>query len=69
MNKHTKAHSQQLNIKTTQLASLTAVFHSKKRPPPAEGSAPTPGMGMDEAAHPPEQDSQMDADEVVRPPE
>lgn len=34
MNRHMKQHSQRLNIKTTHLASLTAVFHSKKKPRP-----------------------------------
>ena len=34
MNKHMKKHAQQLNIKTTHLASLTAVFHPKKQPRP-----------------------------------
>ena len=35
MNKHMKEHSRRLNIKTTRLASMTAVFHSRKRGPPA----------------------------------
>ena len=44
MNRHMKKHTQWLNIKTTHLMSLTAVFHTKERPragcshPPAAGS-------------------------------
>ena len=49
MNKHMKHHAQRLNIKTTHLASLTAVFHSKKRPqPPITGHSHPPVVGTDE---------------------
>ena len=42
MNRHMRGHAKWLNIKTTHLASLTAVFHSKKRskPPAASHSHP-----------------------------
>lgn len=65
MNKHMKEHSQLLNIKTMQLASMTAVFRSKKRAPPTTDEAPTTTMDMDEVAHPPEQDSQVGGSEVI----
>ena len=59
-----------LNIKTTRLASLTAVFRPKKKVPPctAEGpSAPTIDVGMDDAVDPPEQDSHADGPEPIPP--
>ena len=42
MNRHMKQHAQKLNIKTTHLASLMAIFHPKKRPKPPtiDGSHP-----------------------------
>ena len=57
MNKHMKQHSQRLNIKTTRLASLTAIFHRKKKVP--RGAEPTPStsrMNVDS----PEEDNRMD---------
>ena len=39
MNKHMKKHAQRLNIKTTHLASLTAVFHPKKQLRPSTTNA------------------------------
>lgn len=43
-----KKHSQRLNIKTTRLASLTAVFHSKRRRPPATDNPHLSAMDVDE---------------------
>ena len=65
MNKHMKEHSQLLNIKTTRLASLTAVFCSKKRPPPVADDTPMPAMDVDDIAHTPERDIQMDDLEAI----
>ena len=48
MNKHMKTHSQRLNIKMTQLASLTAVFHSKKQRPPVADNPHLSMMDIDE---------------------
>ena len=48
MNKHMKAHSQRLNIKTTRLASLTAIFRRKKKVPRVAEVVPSvPGMRAD----------------------
>jgi hypothetical protein len=58
MNKHMKEHSRQLNIKTTQLASLTAVFCLKKRKPPVADDPRPLEMDVDEEGHPPP-DSQV----------
>jgi hypothetical protein len=58
MNKHMKEHSRRLNIKTTQLASLTAVFRLKKRKPPIVDDPRPPAMDVDEEGHPPP-DSQV----------
>ena len=60
-----KEHSQLLNIKTTRLASLTAVFRSKKRPPPVADDTPMPAMNVDDIAHTPERDVQMDDLEAI----
>ena len=51
MNRHMKQHAQQLNIKTTHLASLTAIFHPKKRPKPPttnDSYPPTTDMSRDD---------------------
>jgi len=56
MNKHTRRHSQQFNIKTTRLASLTAIFRRKKQAPRATEVAPTTAI-MD--VDPPEQGDRM----------
>ena len=50
MNRHLKQHSQHLNIKTTHLASLTAIFHPKKQP-----KRPTANR-----SHPPTADTNQD---------
>ena len=55
-----KKHSQQLNIKTTQLASWTAVFHSKKQRPAAEVSHLS-AMDVDK----PEPDAQVGGLEAI----
>jgi len=60
-----KKHSQRLNIKTTQLASLTAVFHSKKRRPPTIDNSHLPAMDVDEEGSPPEPDTQVGGSEAV----
>ena len=54
MNKHMKEHSRRLNIKTTKLASLTAIFRSKKRTPPATDVPDLSAMDVDEESHPTE---------------
>lgn len=52
MNKHMKQHSQRLNIKTMKLASLTAIFRSKKkRTPPTSRKTNPPAMDLDEEEH------------------
>ena len=69
MNKHMNEHSRRLNIKTTQLASMTAVFHSKKRGPPAADKAPATKTDVDGAVPPPEPDSQVhDPEATTREP-
>ena len=50
MNRHMRQHSQRLNIKTTHLASLTAVFCSKKKP----------GLPATNHSHPPATDTDLD---------
>ena len=60
-----KKHSQGLNIKTTRLASLTAIFRPKKQPPPVANGAPMPAMDMDDTQHTPERDTQMDDLEAI----
>ena len=62
MNKHLKLHSQRLNIKTTQLASLTAVFHPKKRPLHGADGSHLPAMDANNNA---ELDGQTDGSGVV----
>lgn len=53
-----KRHSQQLNIKTTRLASLTAVFRQKRQPPPAAGEVTLSAMDVDEEGFHPGEGSQ-----------
>jgi len=65
MNKHMKTHSQRLNIKTTQLASLTAVFHSKKRRTPTADNSHLSAMDVDEEGHLPELDTQIGGLEAI----
>jgi hypothetical protein len=65
MNKHMKKHSQRLNIKTTHLASLTAVFHPKKQRQPAAENPHLSAMDVDEAGPPPEPDSQAGGSETI----
>ena len=65
MNKHARQHSQKLNIKTTQLASLTAVFRRKKRVPRAVEETPTSAMDVDDTVHPPEHDGQAGCLETI----
>ena len=65
MNKHMKEHSHRLNIKTTRLASMTAVFHSKKWAPPVADKTPTTVMDVDEVAYPPKQDNQVGGPEAI----
>ena len=65
MNKHMKEHSRHLNIKTTWLASMTAVFHSRKQGPPAADKAPATEMDVDEVVLPPEPDSQVCGSEAI----
>ena len=48
-----KQHSRRLNIKTTKLASLTAIFRSKKKPPTESDGALLPAMDIDGEEHPP----------------
>jgi hypothetical protein len=51
MNRHLKQHSQRLNIKTTHLASLTAIFRPKKQPKPPTANRshpPTADMNQDD---------------------
>lgn len=64
MNRHLRQHSRRLNIKTTKLASLTAVFHSKKQTPPAADDTRLSAMDVDDG-HLPEQDSQVGASEAI----
>ena len=45
MNRHMRQHAQRLNIKTTHLASLTAVFHPR---PPAANRSHLPAMDMNQ---------------------
>jgi hypothetical protein len=65
MNKHMKQHSQRLNIKTTRLASLTAIFHRKKQVPYKVGETPSSTMDVDNTINPPEQDSQAGGLETI----
>ena len=65
MNKHMKKHSQRLNIKTTQLASLTAIFHSKKRRPPAADDPHLSAMDVDKEGSLPRPDSQIGGSEAI----
>jgi hypothetical protein len=65
MNKHMKKHSQRLNIKTTQLASLTAVFRSKKRSPPVIDDPSLSAMEVDEDQSLPEPDGQAGDSGVI----
>lgn len=60
-----KEHSQRLNIKTTWLASLTAVFCPKKRAPPVVDEAPETAMDVDNLVPHPEQDSQVGGFEAI----
>ena len=60
MNKHMKLHARRLNIKTTELANMTAVFRLKKRTPPAAADSPDPpAMDVDEEGCLPEPDIQV----------
>lgn len=54
-----KKHSQQLNIKTMQLANLMAVFHSKKRRKPAMEDSHLLVMDVDREEQPPEPKTQV----------
>ena len=65
MNKHLKEHSQRLNIKTTQLASLTAVFHSKKQRRPAVDNPYLSAMDIDKEGPLPEPNSQVGGLEAI----
>jgi hypothetical protein len=65
MNKHMKQHSQWLNIKTTRLASLTAIFCRKKQVPYKVGETPMSTMDVDNTVHLPEQDSQAGGLETI----
>jgi len=66
MNKHMKEHSRGLNIKTTRLATLTAIFRSKKHlPPRVADDTPMPAMDVDNTVHTPERDIQMDDLEAI----
>lgn len=56
MNTHMRQHSRRLNIKTTRLASLTAVFRPKKRAPSTVDANITTAMDVDESLYPPGQD-------------
>jgi hypothetical protein len=60
-----KNHSQRLNIKTTRLASLTAVFHSKNQRPPAADTSRLPAMDIDGEGYPPEPDTQVGGSEAI----
>ena len=60
-----KKHSQRLNIKTTQLASLTAIFHSKNQRPPATGASHLPAMDADEAGYLPGPDTRIGGSEAI----
>lgn len=61
MNKHMRGHSKRLNIKTTHLASLTAVFHSKKQPrPPTESRCRPPTTGTNQDSNLAASGSQVD---------
>lgn len=60
-----KKHSQRLNIKTTQLASLTAVFHSKKPRPPAAGDSHLSAMDVDEEGRLPEPGNQVGGSNAI----
>ena len=64
-----KEHSQRLNIKTTQLASLTAVFRRRKRAPSVAHKAPRTAMDVGEVVLLPEHDSQVgDLEAIPREP-
>ena len=66
MRRHLRQHAQQLNIKTTHLASLTAVFHPKKRPRrPAMNRSHLPVMDVDEDNNLAGPGGQADDSEVV----
>jgi hypothetical protein len=65
MNKHMKKHSQRLNIKTTRLVSLTAVFHSKNQRPPTVDASRLPAMDLDGEGYPPEPDTQVGGSEAI----
>ena len=54
-----KEHSQRVNIKTTRLASLTAVFRPKKQTRPTMDRVPTALMDMDGVACPPSEDQDI----------
>jgi len=60
-----KTHSQRLNIKTTQLASLTAVFHSNKRRTPTADNSHLSAMDVDEEGHLPELNTQIGGLEAI----
>ena len=65
MNKHMKRHSQQLNIKTTRLASLTSVFRPKKQQLPTTDRTSSPAMDVHEEGCLPEQGSQVGSSETA----
>ena len=67
MKRHVKEHSQRVNIKTTRLASLTAVFRPKKRAFPTTGTVPTTSVDIDGMVCPPGegQDTQVEDLEVT----
>jgi hypothetical protein len=58
MNKHMKEHSRKLNIKTTKLASLTAIFRPKKRVPLTPDDPRLPAMDIDASEENPSADNQ-----------
>ena len=67
MNRHMRGHAKQLNIKTTHLASLTAVFHSRKQPRPPTTSSPHPPATDTEQGNNPAGPSGQDNSSEVPP--
>ena len=67
MKRHVKEHSHRVNIKTTRLASLTAIFRPKKRAYPTTDKAPATSMDTDGMTYPPNEapDVQVEDPEVI----